>query len=141
MAALTHTGEHWPSIVDAIAPQGRIALIDDPDPLPDIRPLKPKSVSVHWESMFTRSLFDTPDLAEQGALLGEVAALLDAGTLRSTVTDVRGPIDAAGAAAGACAAGERPGPRQGGSRRVVRPRFGSVDPALLGPWALRSPRL
>jgi len=95
VAALTHTGEHWPSIVEAIAPQGRIALIDDPDPQPDIRPLKPKSVSLHWESMFTRSLFDTPDVGEQGALLGEVAALLDAGTLRSTVTDVRGPIGAA----------------------------------------------
>jgi zinc-binding alcohol dehydrogenase family protein len=95
VAALTHTGEHWPSLVEAVAPQGRIALIDDPEPPPDIRPLKAKSVSVHWESMFTRSLFDTPDLAEQGALLGEVAALLDAGTLRSTVTDVRGPISAA----------------------------------------------
>ena len=95
VAGLTHTGEHWPSIVEAIAPQGRIALIDDPDPLPDIRALKPKSVSVHWESMFTRSLFDTPDVAEQGAILAEVAALLDAGTLRSTVTDVRGPIEAA----------------------------------------------
>jgi zinc-binding alcohol dehydrogenase family protein len=95
VAALTHTGEHWPSIVAAIAPQGRIALIDDPDPEPDIRPLKAKSVSVHWESMFTRSLFDTPDVAEQGALLAEVAALLDAGTLRSTVADVRGPISAA----------------------------------------------
>jgi NADPH:quinone reductase-like Zn-dependent oxidoreductase len=45
--------------------------------------------------MFTRSLFDTPDVAEQGALLSEVAALLDAGSLRSTVTDVRGPISAA----------------------------------------------
>jgi len=95
VAGLTHTGEHWPSIVEAVAPQGRVALIDDPDPQPDIRPLKAKSVSVHWESMFTRSLFDTPDVAEQGALLGEVAALLDAGALRSTVTDVRGPISAA----------------------------------------------
>ena len=119
LAALTHTGEHWPSIVDAVAPQGRIALIDDPDPKPDIGPLKAKSVSVHWESMFTRSLFDTPDVAEQGALLGEVAALLDAGTLRSTVTDVRGPISAAELLPGACAAGERARPRQGRPRRVV----------------------
>jgi NADPH:quinone reductase-like Zn-dependent oxidoreductase len=78
-----------------VAPQGRIALIDDPDPPPDIRPLKPASVSVHWESMFTRSLFDTPDVAEQGAVLAEVAGLMDAGTLRSTVTEVGGPISAA----------------------------------------------
>jgi NADPH:quinone reductase-like Zn-dependent oxidoreductase len=57
--------------------------------------LKTKAVSFHWELMFTRSLFGTPDMAEQGKLLNEVAALVDSGHIRSTVTDVAGTIDAA----------------------------------------------
>ena len=58
-------------------------------------PLKLKAVSLHWEMMFTRSLFGTPDMAEQGKLLNEVAALVDAGRIRSTATEVAGKIDAA----------------------------------------------
>ena len=58
-------------------------------------PFKLKAVSLHWEMMFTRSLFGTPDMAEQGKLLNEVAALVDAGRIRSTATEVAGKIDAA----------------------------------------------
>lgn len=94
IASLTQTGRHWPAIVEAVAPQGRIALIDDPD-LIDIRPLKQKSVSIHWEWMVTRSLFDTPDLIEQHEILKEVSRLAQAGILRSPLSEVLGPIDAA----------------------------------------------
>lgn len=90
----TQTDRHWADIVELIAPQGRFGLIDDPPSL-DIMLLKKKAVSLHWELMFTRSLFDTPDMAEQGRLLNEVAALVDAGRIRSTATDVAGRIDAA----------------------------------------------
>jgi zinc-binding alcohol dehydrogenase family protein len=90
----THTGEHFAEIAALIAPQGRFALIDDPAAL-DILPLKRKSVSTHWEFMFTRSMFDTADIAAQGALLDEVARLVDAGTVRSTMTEAFGPIGAA----------------------------------------------
>ena len=58
-----------------IAPQGRFAVIDDPPAL-DIMPFKLKSVSVHWELMFTRPLFETPDMAAQHRLLNEVADLV-----------------------------------------------------------------
>ncbi len=58
-------------------------------------PLKGKAVSLHWELMFTRSMFGTPDMARQGQLLNEVAALVDAGRIRSTATEVAGKIDAA----------------------------------------------
>jgi len=58
-------------------------------------PFKLKAVSTHWELMFTRSIFGTPDMAEQGKLLNEVAALVDAGKIRSTLTEVAGKIDAA----------------------------------------------
>jgi predicted SnoaL-like aldol condensation-catalyzing enzyme len=69
----TQTDQHMADILELIAPQGRFGLIDDPGEL-DGLPLKLKAVSLHWESMFTRSLFGTPDMAEQGRLLNEVAA-------------------------------------------------------------------
>jgi len=90
----THTDEHIAEIATLIAPQGRLALIDDPKTL-DIAPLKQKSISVHWELMYTRSLFQTPDMGEQGRLLDEVAALVDAGTIRTTLAENFGKIDAA----------------------------------------------
>lgn len=90
----TQTQDHLAGIVELIAPQGRFGLIDDPTEL-DIRPFKRKSVSVHWELMFTRPLFATPDMDEQGKLLAQVAALVDSGKLRSTLTETYGPITAA----------------------------------------------
>src|SRR5690606_26396896 len=71
----THTDRYLADIVDLIAPQGRIALIDDPASL-DILPLKRKSLSIHWELMFTRPLFGTADLQRQQEILGEVARLV-----------------------------------------------------------------
>ena len=65
--------------------------------------LKLKAVSHHWEMMSTRSLFGTPDMAEQGKLLNEVAALVDSGRIRSTATEVAGKIDAATLRTVACA--------------------------------------
>jgi len=90
----TQTGEHLADIVELIAPQGRFGLIDDPQDL-DIKLFKSKAVSIHWEFMFTRSMFTTADIAEQGKLLNEVAKLVDAGRIRSTATEVAGKIDAA----------------------------------------------
>ncbi len=90
----TQTDQHFAEIVELIAPQGRFGLIDDPKEL-NVMPLKLKAVSLHWELMFTRSLFGTPDMAEQGQLLNKVAALVDAGRIRSTATEVAGKIDAA----------------------------------------------
>ncbi len=90
----TQTDSHVADIVELIAPQGRFGLIDDPGVL-DAMPFKTKAVSLHWELMFTRSLFGTPDMAEQGRLLNEVAALVDEGRIRSTATEVAGKIDAA----------------------------------------------
>ena len=90
----THTDDHFAEISTLLAPQGRLALIDDPATL-DIVPLKQKAVSVHWELMFTRSLFHTADMAEQGKLLDEVARLVDAGTICTTLAEHFGRIDAA----------------------------------------------
>ncbi len=90
----TNTDQHLADCAALIAPQGRFALIDDPVTL-DIKPFKQKSVSTHWEFMFTRSMFATPDILEQGHLLDEVARLVDAGTLRTTWTETAGQITAA----------------------------------------------
>jgi zinc-binding alcohol dehydrogenase family protein len=93
VAALTHTGEHFPEIVASLHPQGHICVIDDPATL-DVVPLKTKSIALHWELMYTRSLFQTADMAEQGRLLGEVAAMIDAGQLRTTAGEHLGSINA-----------------------------------------------
>ncbi len=90
----TQTPDHLSEIVRLIAPQGRFGLIDDPDKL-DIMPFKRKSVSVHWELMFTRPIYQTADMAEQGRLLNEVAKLVDEGKIRTTLTEVLSPISAA----------------------------------------------
>ncbi|MDH3726905.1 MAG: zinc-binding dehydrogenase [Myxococcales bacterium] len=84
VAGLTHTDKHFASIVELIKPRGHIALIDDPKSL-EIVPLKSKALSVSWEFMFTRSMFETEDMDAQHKLLNRVAGLLDDGTLIPTV--------------------------------------------------------
>ena len=83
--SLTHTDDHFEQLVEVLAPQGKFALIDDPQEPPDIRKLKQKSISLHWELMFTRSMFETDDMTEQRELLNRVAELIDAGRIRTTV--------------------------------------------------------
>lgn len=90
----TATDRHFLDLVELVAPQGHIGLIDDPEPI-DIRLLKRKSVSLHWELMFTRPLYQTADMIAQHELLNEVSRLVDAGTLRTTLTETLGRIDAA----------------------------------------------
>ena len=84
VAALTHTQQHFAAIRELIKPRGQIALIDDPDSL-DVASLKRKALSLSWEFMFTRSMFQTDDMAVQHQLLNRVSALLDDRTLQSTV--------------------------------------------------------
>ncbi|SFN24522.1 zinc-binding alcohol dehydrogenase family protein [Variovorax sp. OV329] len=94
VASLTQTATHYPQIVEALKPQGKIAVIDDMPTL-DAMPLKAKSLSLHWEMMFARSRYQTSDMAEQGKLLAEVAALVDDGRIRSTASENFGVINAA----------------------------------------------
>ena len=92
--SLNQTDRHFDEIVKVLKPQGKLALIDDPEPI-DIRQLKRKSISLHWELMFTRSLFATPDMIAQHHLLCRVAELVDAGRIRSTLSTSLGSINAA----------------------------------------------
>ncbi|HLI13052.1 MAG TPA: zinc-binding alcohol dehydrogenase family protein [Alphaproteobacteria bacterium] len=88
------TDPHFAQIVEIVAPQGKFGLIDDPKSL-DALPFKRKSVSIHWESMFTRAIFETPDMIAQHRLLSEVAGLVDDGLIRTTLAQPMGAINAA----------------------------------------------
>ncbi|MDY0976084.1 zinc-binding alcohol dehydrogenase family protein [Massilia sp. CFBP9012] len=92
--SLTHTDRHYEDIIEALAPQGQLALIDDPATL-DAVPLKRKSISLHWELMFTRSMFETADMVRQHELLNRVAAMIEDGALTTTLGEHFGTINAA----------------------------------------------
>jgi len=92
---LTATDQHLPSIANLIKPQGKLGIIDDPNAADiDIRALKPKSISIHWEFMYTRSMFQTADIEAQHVLLNRVADGVDAGKLVTTRNREMGTINA-----------------------------------------------
>lgn len=93
VVSLTQTDAHLDEIVAALKPQGKFGLIDDPKNV-NISPFKRKAISIHWELMFTRSIFQTPDMVAQHTLLNEVAQLVDAGLIRTTLTETLGAINA-----------------------------------------------
>lgn len=88
------TDMHFDSMVELIAPQGRIcSIVDNTQPLA-LNKLKAKSVSFSWEFMFTRAMFKTEDMIEQHHILNEVARLLDEGILKTSLNAVLTPINA-----------------------------------------------
>ena len=94
VASLTHTEQHYPELVQLLAPQGKLALIDDPAGGIDIMPLKQKSISLHWEFMFTRAMFDTPDMISQHQLLTDLSRLIQQGQVKTTLKQTLGNINA-----------------------------------------------
>lgn len=94
VASLTHTDSYYTQLIEVLAPQGKLALIDDPETL-DAMPLKRKAISLHWELMFTRSLFETPDMQRQHEILQRISQLIDDGTLQTTAGEHLGSINAA----------------------------------------------
>ncbi|MCS5733638.1 zinc-binding alcohol dehydrogenase family protein [Herbiconiux daphne] len=88
------TDENLPMLVEVLKPFGQIVAIDDPQTL-DVTPLKRKALSFHWELMFVRSAFQTPDMVEQHRILDTVAELVESGALRSTLSRTLTPFDAA----------------------------------------------
>ena len=94
VASLTNTDQHYKALADLMAPQGKYGLIDDP-PEFNVSVFKGKAISVHWESMFTRSSFQTADMIGQHNLLNDVADLIDKGILSTTLDQNFGTINAA----------------------------------------------
>jgi zinc-binding alcohol dehydrogenase family protein len=93
VASLTNTGEHYKALAELMAPQGKYGLIDDPAEF-NVAVFKGKAISIHWESMFTRSSFQTPDMIGQHDLLNDVSDLIDKGVLRTTLGQGFGTINA-----------------------------------------------
>ncbi len=94
VASLNNTHQYIDTYVEVMKPNGKLALIDDPESL-DVAKLKQKSLSLHWEFMFTRSMFEADDMAEQSRLLSDVASLIDEGKIKTTVGKHLGKINAA----------------------------------------------
>jgi NADPH2:quinone reductase len=93
---LADTDHYWAVIGELLAPQGHVGLIVEPKgPLAIGDLYKAKCVGIHWETMFGRSRFRTADMIEQHRLLDRVAALVDAGEIRTTHTEMIGKINAA----------------------------------------------
>lgn len=93
---LADTDRYWQTLGELLAPQGHLGLIVEPTGALRIGdPYKAKCIGIHWEMMFARPRFRTADMAEQGAILDRVADLIDAGELRTTLTETLTPIDAA----------------------------------------------
>ena len=91
VANLTHTDQHFKETAECLAPQGKLALIDDPQQI-DITLLKQKSISLHWEFMYTRPLFNTDDMIKQHQLLNQVSELIDSNQLHTTLQQRLNPI-------------------------------------------------
>ena len=93
---LADTDRYWDTLGELLAPQGHLGLIVEPKgPLKIGDPYKAKCIGIHWEMMFARPRFRTPDLAEQGRILERVAQLIDAGDLKNIRRDTLAPISAA----------------------------------------------
>src|ERR1700761_5282676 len=90
----SHTAGSIEDFAEILRPYGAIVAIDDPQGL-DIMPLKNKSITFSWEFMFTRPLYQPPDLVAQHELLDRVAEMVDEGTIRTTLSQALGPINAA----------------------------------------------
>ena len=94
IASLTGTEAHYPGYIEVLAPQGHVSVIDDPKTL-DVKPMKRKSAALHWELMFTRSIYTTSDMIAQHRILNEVADLVDAGIVKTTLAHEFGQVNAA----------------------------------------------
>ncbi|GLI07809.1 NADPH:quinone reductase [Paenibacillus tyrfis] len=92
---MNNTDQHWNNMTEVIAPQGKICLIVENEAPIALGLLKSKSVTVVWETMFTRSTFQTEDIEEQHRLLNRLAELVDEGKIRTAVTERMSPINAA----------------------------------------------
>ncbi len=92
--AIFNDMRHWEAAVELIRPEGGIVSIDDTDlPMP-MAGMKMKAASLHWEFMFARAMHQTPDMIEQHKLLSYVADEIDAGRIRTTVSEILTPINA-----------------------------------------------
>ena len=92
--AIFNNMRHWDTAVELIRPQGCIVSIDDTESPMPMAGMKMKAASLHWEFMFARAMHQTPDMIEQHNLLTHVAGEIDAGRIRTTLSQTLSPINA-----------------------------------------------
>lgn len=84
---LNDTDGHWEAVSQLIAPQGHICtIVENKQPL-NQDALKSKSAALHWEFMYTRSMYQTADMARQGEILESVAKLVDEGVVENALSE------------------------------------------------------
>lgn len=112
VALLNQPDHYWSMLPDMLEPYGEIACIVPFASPVDINALMRKSLSLHWEFMFSKALFPTSrrrarvaqgghepagrSLMAPGGILNHVASLVDEGRLRSTETLCLGRVSASG---------------------------------------------
>jgi NADPH:quinone reductase len=79
---------------EIIMPQGKIAWIADAQQPFDATTLRQKSVTLFLHSMFTRSMYQTPDMIQQHNLLNRVSEWVDVKKLKATMSHCYEPINA-----------------------------------------------
>jgi len=96
VASLNNTDAYFEIYIELLAPFGKIAVIDDPESFKslDVTQMKLKSLSLHTEFMFARSMFKAKDIEKQSKLLNRVSDLVDQGYIETTFGKHLGNINA-----------------------------------------------
>lgn len=94
VACTTHAHQHFAALTELLKPQGKLGIIEFANNAVDLNLLKDKSLSLHWEFMFTRAKYQTEDMLEQHHLLNRIAMLIDEGKIKTTIGKNLGPINA-----------------------------------------------
>lgn len=91
---LKNVAQHWSAMGELIVPQGKVCLIDDVYSPLDTEMLHSKSLTLAFENVFTRPIYQTVDMSTQHRILTRVAELVDAGVIQTTLTERLSPITA-----------------------------------------------
>ena len=81
------TDLYFAEMARLVAPMGLVCAVASAKKPHDLQPMMAKSAGFVWELMFTRSLFQTADMAEQGSILARLATMVDDGVVQSTLTE------------------------------------------------------
>ena len=85
--------DYFEQMIELIAPQGSICLLANTQQAYNLNLLKAKSITLVWEMMFTRSMFQTNDMIMQHELLNKVALMVEKGDIKHTLTQHLNPIN------------------------------------------------
>lgn len=91
---VTHVRQHFKKLTELLAPEGALGIIESNAGPLEVSALMRKCGSLHTEFMFARGILKTPSISAQHRTLEAIAHLVDNGTLKSTMTENYGTINA-----------------------------------------------